>query len=237
MTRVGRSAVVRLKGPLLKADSWMVDWFGGTSMERARVAVLSAAADSSVDAIILDVDSPGGTVDGTDDLAAAVAAAAKSKAVIAQVGGMAASAAYWVASQATEIRMQRLDMVGSIGVRLLMYDFSKLFESEGIRPVLIDTGVHKSTGAMGVPISEEQEAEQRRVVERFYGEFLGAVQRGRGMTAAALKPYADGRLFFADEAVTAGLADKVVPRDATLGEAARSAETAARLRRARAVGI
>lgn len=231
--RIGRASVISIKGPMGKG-SW-IEWWGGTDTSRARRSVLAAAADSQVDSIILDVDSPGGTVDGTDDLGVAVAMAAKVKPVIAQVGGMAASAAYWVASQASEIRAQRSDMVGSIGVRCLLFDTSKYFEEAGVRPVLVDTGTHKSTGAPGVPVSAEQEAELRRVVDRLYEEFLGAVMSGRGLSKKALMPYADGRMFFADEALAAGLVDRITPRDATLGEAVRDAAAAERSRRARAV--
>lgn len=214
--RDGSTAIVGLRGPMLKNASWFSRYFGFAAARDTRAAVLAAGADDDVSTVVLQIDSPGGAVDGTLELAEAVAAVAKVKPVIAQVDGMAASAAYWVASQATRIVMGPTDMVGSIGVRMMLYDFSKLYENEGVEPVPIDTGEFKSAGAEGTKITEAQRADFQRVVDQMFEMFLASVAKGRGVSADRVREVADGRVFLAEEAISLGLADGVQSMDATL---------------------
>lgn len=215
----GGVALIDVTGPLLKDAGWL-SYFGFGSTRDIRRAVEAAAADDDVETIVLRIDSPGGTTDGIAEVTDAVAAAARGMPVVAQVDGMAASAAYWIASQATTIVAQRMDMVGSIGVRMLLYDFSQAFANEGVEAVPIDTGPFKSAGAVGTEITEEQRADFQRVVDAYMDAFRTAVMAGRSMSADAFAAVADGRLFTAAEALSLGLIDRVGTVEDTLAQAA-----------------
>lgn len=223
---VDGAAVIAMRGPMVKRESWMTRYFGMSSTTAARVALAAAVADPKVETIVLAMDTPGGTVDGLAELADAVLAARQVKTVIAQVDGMTCSAGYYVASQASRIVAGRADLIGSIGVRMMLYDFSQAFEQDGIEAIPIDTGPFKSAGAMGTKITDEQRADFQRVVDAFFADFLGAIERGRpGLSGKRLQEVADGRVFTASEALNLGLIDGIQPIDTTLS--ALSAESAA----------
>ena len=199
-------------GVMVKRTSILGMLFGGeTSTEAIKAAIWAADSNPRVRSIVLVVDSPGGYTDGLAELGDAVWQARQRGAtkIVAQVEGTAASAAYYVASQAHEIWANRLDMVGSIGTRASLIDVSKALEAAGVEVLSFDSGPYKSLGVDGVPATEEHKAEIQRIVDILYADFLTTVQRGREMSASALKPLADGRLFFAKEAKAYGLIDGI----------------------------
>ncbi len=214
--RVGRAAIIHIRGVMEKAPSLFSFFFGGNDMRQTGRMIQAAARDKEIRSIVLLIDSPGGTVDGTKELADAVAAAAQEKRVIAQVDGMAASAAFWVASQATQIFAQPTDMVGSIGVILPLLDISKNLEEDGVELVTITTGKFKAAGMLGTEITEEQRAEFQKLVDGRFEIFTAAVAKGRGMSPKVLAPLADGRMFLAKNALTLGLIDGIRTIEATL---------------------
>ena len=197
--------LIKIRGVMDKFEGWNTSYLG--SVVRARQAVLSALNDKDVSALMLVLDTPGGSVDGLSELGDAVYKARQSKMVVAQVDGMAASAGYYVASQADKIYAHRMDMVGSIGTRMMLYDFHKMFEKEGVEAVPIDTGKFKSAGAEGTEITKEQRADFQRIVDTYYQDFLNMISRGREMDVKNVKPLADGRVFIGQEAVDNGLID------------------------------
>lgn len=226
--REGNTAIVSLSGPMMKNAGWL-KFYGFADTREVRAAVRSAVADDEVDQIMLRIDSPGGEVDGTAELAEDVRKAGKIKRVIAQSDGMIASAAYWVASQASAIYAGRMDWIGSIGVRTLIYDFSAMFEEAGIRAVPIDTGPFKSAGAMGTPLTADQEAYFQGLVDDNFTEFRKAVQSGRGLADAQFEAVGDGRVFSTPDAVQLGLIDRIQTMDETIGNFRQQATRKARL--------
>jgi len=125
----GSSSITRVSGTLMKEDDWC---FGTPGMAAMAKALKKADAHANISSHILIVDSPGGTVDGTKDLADAVAATQKP--VIAFVDGMAASAAYWISSAADQIMLSNdTSAVGSIGTMLAFQDFRGWYEKEGVK--------------------------------------------------------------------------------------------------------
>ena len=224
----GGVGLIRIRGVMDKLPSLFLQLYGGTSTAAVRRTVEAAARDPKVSAILLAIDSPGGSVDGLAELGDAILAAREVKPVVAQVDGWAASAAYYAASQATKIYAHRMDMVGSIGVRLGLYDWHRLFEKEGVEAVPIDTGEHKSAGMQGTEITEAQRAEFQRVVDGYFADFKAAVRRARNVPE--LDALADGRMFFAAEAVESGLIDGVQSFEETLAGFAPSAAAPRRSR-------
>ena len=210
-------AVIRISGVLVKETNTWLRALGFISSRDIARQVDIAARDESVGAIVLWIDSPGGSTDGISELGDAVYAARARKPIVAQVDGCCASAGYWVASQTNKIYASKLDEVGSIGVRMLLYDLSKLFQAEGVEPVVIDTGKYKSAGAIGTEITDEHRAYFQDIVDKTFAEFIAVVGRGRNMQAAAVRNLADGRVWLADDAKALGLIDGIQGLDATVG--------------------
>ena len=207
------NGVVRidLRGVMTKDVSFWTYISNGLSTTQLTDAFSQFASNTSIEAVLFVIDSPGGSVDGLDALGDAITACRKKKPVVAQVDGMAASAAYYAASQATEIHANRMDLVGSIGTYIMLYDYSKMFEEAGVKVIAVKTGEHKAAGAAGTEITDEQVAEFQRLVDAYFGDFKDAVLRGRKgkIKPKQLDGVADGRVFLADESVDLGLIDGV----------------------------
>lgn len=206
-------AVVPIGGTMMKSEPSM----GGTSTVQVRRDVRAAADDPNVSGILLRIDSPGGTVAGTADLAADVRAARRKKPVWAQVEDGAASAAYWVASQTDAIYANAgTALVGSIGTLFTVYDASAAAEKEGVKAMVFATGPLKGAGFPGAPITEEQSGYFQRLVNETQSHFDAAVQKGRGMTATQLAAVRTGGVFPAGEALALKLIDGIRSTDSTL---------------------
>lgn len=200
-----RLAVISLHGTIMNRAG-MLAVSGFTSPQDFAAAVRQAADDPLVSEIVLSVDSPGGTVDGTNTAAEAVREAAKRKTVTAVADGMMASGAYWIASQATRIVVDPTAIVGSIGVIATHVDRSKQAEDEGVRVTYYRSVEHKALGQPYEALSEDADAGLRAVVASAHREFVNAIETARGPLSKAAQT---GRVFTGLEAVEAGLADSV----------------------------
>lgn len=215
-TPVGRQniAVVMLTGTLMKQASSMDS---STSTVRARREIRQAAADPSIDAILIAIDSPGGAVSGTHDLAADVKAAAGKKPVWAFADELCASAAYWIASQADKVYANATTaLIGSIGTLLVVYDLSGAAEKEGIKTLVFGTGPLKGTGAPGAEVNDAQQEYLSGIVHETQVSFDAAVRKGRGLTDAQLEKVKTGGVFSANEALSLKLIDGIQSFDQTM---------------------
>lgn len=209
----GPLARLPVRGILTKNYTLLSALTGGTPYSHIGQGLAAAVADQDVESIVLDIDSPGGAVDGLPELGEAIRAARKSKPVTAEVNGAAMSAAYYIAANADKIYASHaLDQVGSIGVKMVEYDYSKEFEAKGVRPVVIDSGVHKSAGEPGTVITDEQAAVWREAVDKWMDHFVATVATGRNLPESAVRAAGDGRMIFADDAARLGLIDGVQSR-------------------------
>jgi len=189
----------------------------GVGAQSFAASVDRAAADDSVDVIVLDVDSPGGTVTGVPEAAERVFAARSSKPIIAVANGMMASAAYWIGSAAHEVVVTPSGEVGSIGVFALHEDWSAALEAEGVKVTEISAGKYKTEGAPWRPLDDEARGFFETRVSKTYDWFTKDVARFRSTTAKAVRDgYGEGRVVAADEAVAAGLADRVATLEETI---------------------
>jgi signal peptide peptidase SppA len=205
VTPVG--VVIPLMGVFMRrSGTWPPDV---VDVDEARAAIESASVDPSVRRIILRVDSPGGTVDGLSELGTAIAKAAATKLVIAQVEGTAASAALYAIAGASEIVAGPMDMVGSIGTIAVFSDWSKLAEKFGVRVVPVTTGPLKATGVFGTEFTAEQEAYVQGIIDAYFDDFKAVVARGRKMSAKTVDAVSDGRMFMATDAQKLGLVDRI----------------------------
>ena len=212
----GSVAVITVSGAMTKKGSSMSQ--GGSTL-RARYALKQAARDSGVDSIILRVDSPGGTVSGTADLAADIARINQNKPIFGYVEDLAASAAYWAISQCSAVYANsETAQIGSIGTFLGLFDLSGKAEKEGIKPVVIKTGEFKGGGFPGTEITEGQIAEWQKMVDAIQVQFAQGVATGRGMSLAQVNDVATGSTFIASDAKSLGLIDGVRSFDSIVEE-------------------
>jgi signal peptide peptidase SppA len=176
----------------------------------------SMIADPRVDVIVLDIDSPGGSVAGIQELGDEIAASPKP--VVAVANSTAASAAYWLAAQASELVVTPSGSVGSIGVYLVHEDISKALAEDGITPTIVSAGRNKVEGNPFAPLTEEARETLQASVDRYYDAFTKAVAKGRGVSAKVARGerFGEGRMFGAEEAVERGMADTVGTLDETI---------------------
>lgn len=205
----------------------------GTSAEALTLAIRQAVADPNVSAIVLDVDSPGGSVHGIQELAETIAASRGTKPVVAVANSLAASAAYWIASQADELVVTPGGQVGSIGVFAMHDDVSKAAEAKGVRRTYISAGKYKVEGNPFEPLGDEARAAMQATVDAYYDRFVRAVARGRGVSLTAVREgFGQGRVVLSSDAVEAGMADREETLQQTIDRLATRQAKAARRERA-----
>lgn len=190
--------------------------FGGTSSVQVRKAVRLAGQDPSVKGILLHIDSPGGTVAGTSDLADDVRGANKLKPVFAQVDDLGASAAFWVAAQARFIGANRTAEVGSIGAMAVVEDTFQAAENAGVKVHVITSAPGKGLLVEGAPVTDAALKEVQDQIDELAEHFNVAVAKGRGMPIAEVRKIADGRTHLAAKAKTLGMVDAVQGFDETM---------------------
>jgi signal peptide peptidase SppA len=213
----GALAIIPIRGVIAHRMGGMQESSGGTSAEGIGRMVRAAMADPGVSTILLDVDSPGGTVPGSQELAGELFELRGTKRIVAHVNSLAASAAYWLASQADEIVSTPSGTIGSIGVFTVHQDLSAALEKEGIKVSLISAGKFKVAGNPFEPLSDEERAVIQAKVDAAYSQFVKDVARGRGVSASDVRTgYGEGRALTAKDAKAAGLIDRIASFDETI---------------------
>ncbi|MGY2892760.1 S49 family peptidase [Deinococcus sp. UYEF24] len=217
-TQDGDVRVIALHGVLISRAGMFDQMSGATTPQAFASLVRQAADDPAVATIVLDLDSPGGTVSGTQLAAEAVGYAAEKKKVIACINDMACSAAYWIASAASEIVMPTNAMVGSIGVIGTHVDRSKAFAQAGLKHTIIRSTPGKALGqpseAMSGPALEQAQSR----VDALHAEFVQAVATGRDVSLETAASWATGNTWLGQAAVDAGLADRIGSISTVLAE-------------------
>ncbi len=203
-------AHIPIQGVLTKdGPAWL-----GSSYDHIADAAEKAGADPAVKHIILSVDSPGGEVLGLPETAAVLAQVAKVKPVHAMVEGVAASAAYWLTSQASDITITPSGEVGSVGVRMMHLDVSKAMEDAGLKVTELYSGDFKTEWSPYKPLSDEAIGDMQKRLSAAHNDFLNAIASGRGdrvSTEMRGNRMGEGRMFSAADAIGHGLADKIQP--------------------------
>lgn len=210
-------AVIPLFGTIMPKANLITEYSGGTSVQGFTKAFREALNDDSVGSILIEVDSPGGVVDGVPELADEIRAARGRKPIVAHANSLAASAAYWIASAADELVVTPSGEVGSIGVFTVHYDQSGQLERAGVQPSLISAGRYKVEANPFEPLGEEARAYLQEQVDEFYGMFVGAVAKGRGVGVKEVRDgFGEGRVVTAAAARRLGMVDRVETFDATI---------------------
>jgi protease-4 len=169
-----------------------------------------AGRDSQVRALLVSIDSPGGTVAGGEALHTAIRGVrAAGKPVVAVMGGTAASAGYMVALPAERIFAREATLTGSIGVILQSFEVSELMERLGLRAEALTSGPLKDQPSPFRPLTEQGRASLNAVVQDMQSQFVAMVVAGRNMPEERVREIADGRVMTGRQAVTLGLVDAI----------------------------
>jgi signal peptide peptidase SppA len=181
--------VISIGGPMIRRPDPISRFlFNATDTEEITSAVREAGNRPDIEAVFLDIDSPGGTVTGTPELAQAVADAGKQKPVYAFSSGLMCSAAYWVASQAQAVYVTPSARVGSIGVIQPIIDDSEAYKNAGLKVEVFAAGKFKSIGVPGVPLTDSQrECIQSNIAETAADFHAAVLARGRKVPPEAME--------------------------------------------------
>jgi protease-4 len=180
-----------------------------TEDRRLLEVIEEARTDSSARAMLLVIDSPGGSMAGGEALHGALKRFAEKKPIVALMGGTAASAGYMIAMPAQHVLAREATVTGSIGVLLQSFDISELMARLGVRPDILATGPFKAQPNPFQPLTDQGRAEMMRVLEDLHGQFIAMVVAGRRMDEARVRPLADGRVFTGRQALGLGLIDAI----------------------------
>jgi signal peptide peptidase SppA len=215
--RIGSVAVIPVFGILMQRMNIMSAMSGGTSTEMLGAQIGATVADASVGAVVLNLDSPGGSVFGVAELAEKIRAAREQKPIVAMVNPMASSGAYWLAAQCSEISITPSGMAGSIGDIASHVDESGANEREGIKVTYVHAGPHKAEGNPHEPLSGDARAHLQAQIDEYYAQFVADVAKGRGASkATVMESYGGGRALTATAAKSAGMVDRIETLDALI---------------------
>lgn len=209
--------VIDIIGPIVPRADLLGDVSGMTSVAGIQAQLRDALASDDVERILLNIDSPGGSVSLIPELADEIRAARDVKPITAVANTMAASAAYWLGAQASEFYVSPSGVVGSVGVYTAHDDMSAMNEKLGVSTSLISAGEYKTEGNPYEPLTDEARGYMQNRVDQFYDMFTSAVAKGRGTDKKTVQAdYGKGRTLLAHDALSAGMVDGVASFDQTL---------------------
>ncbi|MBW2369990.1 MAG: signal peptide peptidase SppA [Deltaproteobacteria bacterium] len=165
--------------------------------------------NAAIKAIVLRIDSPGGTVGSAQEIYREIRKTVTTKTVVASMGTVAASGGYYVAAGANEIMANPGTITGSIGVILGYTNFKELFDKIGLTPVVIKSGPYKDLGSPVRPMTDAERNILQTFVEQTRGQFVRAISTGRNMPLEKVDALADGRIFTGEQALEMGLIDRL----------------------------
>lgn len=210
---VGPIAVIDVQGTLVQRLGSLRPWSGMTGYDGLRQNLFMAVSDPKVEAIALNIDSPGGEVAGCFDLVDTIYGLRGEKPIYAVLAESAYSAAYAIASAADKIYVPRTGGVGSIGVICAHVDLSQALTAAGIKVTFITYGDYKADGHAELPLSEEALARFQADIDAMGELFVETVARNRNISAATVRG-TKAACFMGGNGVALGLADEVAAPDA-----------------------
>jgi signal peptide peptidase SppA len=209
--RKGAVAMIPIYGVLAPRMNLFSEMSGGTTYQEIGAQLREAASNPAIATILLDIDSPGGSVAGNAELAAEIMKARTKKPVVAQAQFTMASAAYMLAAAATEIVAAPSARVGSIGTYTIHDDLSAALEQHGVKRTFISAGDGKVDGHDSGPLTDGARARLQKSVDDAYDQFVATVVRGRGAGVTAAKVQQDWKahVYGASDAKGLGMVDRI----------------------------
>jgi len=206
----GSIGVIPIVGTIVQRAEGMDALSGLMSTQAISAALDEAMVSKDIGAVVFDVDSPGGSVFGVEELATKIYGMRGQKPMIAVVNSLMASAAYWLGTAADEVVVTPGGELGSIGVFGVHVDQSQAEEKLGFKTTLISAGKYKTEGNPHEPLSESGHAHIQERVDDYYRMFTKAVGRNRGVAPSSVRSgFGEGRVVGAIEAVAANMADRI----------------------------
>ena len=218
-------AVLNLFGTISQRMNAMSSFSGGTSTELFAKAFQEAVDNPNVSSIVINVDSPGGSVPGVPELADLIYKSRDKKRIVSVVNPMMASAALWIGTAASEVvAVPSASDIGSIGVLTIHTDQSAADAKNGITRTVIRSNAFKAEGNPYEPLSDSTKAFLNERIGKIHEEFVAAVARNRNVTATKVEAdFGNGRTLRAKEALQVGLIDRIATLDEVLAELGASA--------------
>ncbi len=214
----GGVAVIPVYGMIWPRPNVFTQYYGHTAASTLGMLVDASVGNPDIGTIVLEFDSPGGSCYMIEETAQIIARAAKKKPVIGMVNAVCASAAYFLASQCTEIVSTPSGMAGNIGVIMMHIDESGWQDQYGIKPQIITSGTYKHEGHGGQPLDESALAAMQTVSDDYYAQFVAAVARGRDVKPQNVRAgMGEGRTLTARQALDAQLVDRIASFEQLLG--------------------
>jgi protease-4 len=204
-------AVIRINGVITDSSSdpssYLYDSQGTTS-ESVIKQLNMAEKDENVEAVILQIDSPGGSVVAGDTLLSALEKFRSSgKRLVAVMRETAASAGYMVALPAEKIFANKATQTGSIGVIMQLADYQSLYDKIGVKPIVIKSGQMKDIGNPGRDMTSEERDVLQSMIDESYNDFVAAVSKWRKLEESRVRELADGRIYTGRQAKELNLID------------------------------
>ena len=207
-------AVMRLFGTMTQHGTF----WGGPGMEAFGRAAEQLVRDPSVAAIVVEINSPGGTVAGTEELAAKMAGLRGTKPIMGHVNSQMASAALWVGSSLDWLSASPGAEAGSLGVLMIHEDWSKALESQGVKVTMLATPAAKVEGNPFEPLTEDARAYFEAQNKTVYDKFVKAVAGYRNLSQTHVREkFGGGRMLLAEDALKVGMIDRIETLDALVG--------------------
>lgn len=215
-------AILPLRGVISKRSTMLSRYSGGASADGFRAGLAEAIADPHVEAIVIEVDSPGGQVPGTAEASNALYEARGKKPIVAVVNELMASGATWIASAADQVILAtETAQVGSIGVLTVRQDVTEAERQRGIKTHIFKAGETKDYGHPSRPVDARERRDTQARIDQLHTTFLTAVARNRGLDVDELRKRAgDAQMFLGNAAIEAGLADGIGSLESTISKLA-----------------
>jgi protease-4 len=197
---------IKLEGII--TDSEGSSFFKNTTSSSAVLEqIIKATKDTTVKAIVLRINSPGGTVAASQEIYQALIRARKKKPIVITMGDVAASGGYYIASAGNSIYANPGTLTGSIGVITSYLNFTDLFKKFGVEGVTIKSGKFKDIGSSTRPLTETERKILQALLDNSYKQFIGDVAKGRGVPYENISMIAEGLIYTGEQAHKIGLVD------------------------------
>lgn len=207
---LGAVGIIPIYGTIFPRANIMTEISGGATVSGIRTAFRQALADESIGSILFDIDSPGGMVDGIEELATEILEARGRKPMVSIADYMMASAAVWLGSSADEMVVSPSAMVGWVGAVAVHTEYSKADEMAGVTHTVIRHPEGKYGGNEYEPLSEKARAELQQMVEDYGTKFETQMAKARGVSVSVVRnSFGQGGGMTAARAKAAGLVDRV----------------------------
>jgi len=215
-------AIIYVEGPIVMGRPEGGYASSGIAYSETIVQYLRAAQkDAAVKAIVLRVESPGGSVVASREIYDEIVATRKGKPVVASFGEVAASGGYYISAPADKIYAHPATITGSIGVISVLPNLAGLTEKIGVQLIVIKSGPHKDESYGYRDLTPEEREIWQKMIDEAYNDFVDIVAQGRHLDNARVRQLADGRIYTGKQAKEVGLADELGNLDAAVDAAAK----------------